>query len=256
MDALAQHRDAAGRVSVDIFADIETDRPLTHDLLGGLTRKWPLIYADPPWAFENRSELGEDRNANRHYDTMTVDQIMDLPVREIAADDAILAMWVTDPTLEQAMHVIRAWGFEYKTVGFYWAKTWEHADPEAMHSTKSFPIGPGYISRANPEQLWIAARGEPRRRIMEIDGVLKPDMSIRRLQFAPRGKHSQKPTKFYGLLERLYDGPYLELFSRTRRPGWAAWGNQVGGLEDGTAGRKKPAAERPIAAAPLLDTLG
>ena len=212
-----------------------------------------MIYADPPWAFENRSEIGEDRNANQHYDTMPIDDIMTLPVREIAAEDAILAMWVTDPTLEQAMHVIRSWGFTYKTVLFYWAKTWENADLEALHHTRSMPIGTGYITRANPEMMLIASRGEPRRRILNIDGVMKPDMSIRRLQFAPRGVHSQKPEKFYGLIERLYEGPYLEMFARTRREGWGSWGNQVGGLEDGTAGKKRKKDKRPPAPAPLFD---
>lgn len=236
-----------------IFDSIETDRPETADLFGNNTRKWRVIYADPPWSFANRSELGEDRNANQHYDTMPIEDIMALPVKDIAEDDAVLFMWVTDPTLDQAMHVLRAWGFDYKTVAFYWAKTWEKTDPTAMHETKDFPIGTGYITRGNPEQLWIASRGEPRRRLHRIDGILKPDMSIRRLQFAPRGVHSQKPEKFYGLIERLYDGPYLELFSRTRRPGWGAWGNQVGGLEDGTAGRKKKGEPRPPAAAPLFD---
>lgn len=253
MDALAPYRDQYGLVMPSIFDSIETDRPITHDLFGKMTRKWPLIYADPPWSFENRSELGEDRNANQHYSTMSIDDIMALPVREIAADDAMLAMWVTDPTLDQAMAVIKAWGFEYKTVLFYWVKTWEHANLEAMHETKSFPIGTGYITRAGPEMMLVASRGEPRRRILNIDGVMKPDMSIRRLQFAPRAKHSQKPRKFYGLLERLYDGPYLEMFARTRQPGWSAWGNQVGGLDDGTAGKKKKGAKRDIAPAPLFD---
>lgn len=236
-----------------IFDSIETDRPVTTNLFGENTRKWRVLYADPPWSFRNRSELGEDRNANRHYDTMSIEDIMAMPVKDIAEDDAVLFMWVTDPTLDQAMHVLRAWGFEYKTVAFYWTKTWEQTDPTAMHETKDFPIGNGYITRGNPEQLWVAARGEPRRRIHLIDGVLKQDMSIRRQQFAPRGVHSQKPEKFYGLIERLYEGPYLELFARTRRPGWGAWGNQVGGLEDGTAGRKKKGEPRPLAATPLFD---
>lgn len=245
--------DIQGFLPPHTFDSIETERPLTYDLFGGLTRKWSVIYADPPWAFKNRSELGEERNANQHYDTMTLEDIMALPVRDIAADDCILAIWVTDPTLAQAMEVIRAWGFEYRTVGFYWAKTWEDADLHEMHETRSFPIGTGYITRANPEQLWIAARGEPRRRIHEIDGILKTDMSIRRLQFAPRGEHSRKPEKFRRLIERLYDGPYLELFSRTRAEGWGAWGNQVGGLDDGTAGRKRKPLKRPDAPMPLFD---
>lgn len=247
---------AEGFVSDHMFDTIETDRPLTHDLFGKITRLWPVIYADPPWAFENRSELGEDRNANRHYDTMNLEDIMRMPVRDIAAKDAILFMWVTDPTLAQAMHVIEAWGFEYKTVGFYWTKTWEHTDHEAMHQTKDFPIGTGYITRGNPEQLWVAARGEPRRRLHLIDGIMKPDMSIRRQQFAPRREHSQKPDKFYGLIERLYDGPYLELFARTRRPGWSSWGNQVGAIEEGLVGRKRKGAKREPAPTPLFGEEG
>jgi len=252
MDALAQFRDVNGLVMPSIFDTIETERPITYDLFGQLTRKWPFIYADPPWAFENRSELGEDRNPNQHYQTMTIDQLMDLPVRDIAADDAILAIWVTDPILAQAMNLITAWGFEYKTVGFYWPKTWETTDHASMHETKSFPIGTGYITRGNPEQLWIAARGEPRRRIMNIDGIMKPDKSIRKLQFAPRAIHSEKPRKFYGLLERLYEGPYLEMFARTRHPGWASWGNQVGALDEGTAGRRNKSTKKE-APAPLFD---
>lgn len=253
MDPLAAYRDERGLVMPSIFDSIETERPLTYDLFGKMTRKWPFIYADPPWAFKNRSELGEDRNANQHYDTMGIEDIMALPVREIAADDAILAMWVTDPTLEQAMHVLKAWGFEYKTVGFYWAKTWDHANLEEMHETRSFPIGTGYITRGNPEQLWIASRGNPQRRILNIDGEMKPDKSIRRLQFGARGAHSEKPRKFYGLLERLYEGPYLEMFARTRQPGWSSWGNQVGGLEEGTAGKKKKTVRREAAPTPLFD---
>lgn len=238
---------------IGMFDSIETGRPATTDLFGNNTRKWRVIYADPPWNFENRSELGEDRNANRHYDTMTIEDIMAMPVADIAEDDAVLFMWVTDPTLDQAMHVIRAWGFEYKTVAFYWVKTWESADLECMNETRSFPLSTGYITRANPEQMLIASRGSPSKRIHLIDGVLKPDMSIRRLQFGARGVHSQKPAKFYNLIERLYDGPYLELFARTRREGWGSWGNQVGGLEDGTAGRRKKGVQRPQAATPLFD---
>lgn len=244
--------DEKGFVSPRLFDSIETDRPITYDLLGKLTRKWRVIYADPPWKFENRSELGEERNANQHYDTMSIQDIMSMPVKDIAEDDAVLIMWVTDPTLHQAMDVIKAWGFEYKTVLFYWVKTWDHVDLECMHETKSFPIGTGYVTRAGPEMVLIATRGKPERRILNIDGVMKQDKSIRRLQFAPRGKHSEKPKKFYGLIERLYDGPYLELFTRTRRPGWGAWGNQVGGLDDGTAGKKKKFV-KPVAPAPLFD---
>jgi N6-adenosine-specific RNA methylase IME4 len=229
-----------GSVDVSIFDNIETDRALTRDLFGNMTRKWSVIYADPPWAFENRSEAGEGRNPNQHYQTMTIEQMMEMPVQEIAEEDAILAIWVTDPTLEQAMHLIKAWGFTFKSVLFYWAKTWDKTDLSSMHETKDFPIGTGYITRGNPEQLWIASRGDPRKKLHLLGGEMKPDMSIRKLQFGARGEHSEKPRKFYGLLERLYNGPYLEMFARTRQEGWGSWGNQVGALEEGLIGKKKP----------------
>lgn len=237
-------------INAHLFDSIVSDRPLTHDLLGGLTRKWRVIYADPPWKFSNRSEKGEDRNANRYYDTMDLKDIMALPVADIAAEDSVLCLWVTDPTLNQGMRLLESWGFEYTTVLFYWAKTSKDADLDSLHHEKDLPMGTGYITRANPEMMLIGKRGDPSRRIHNIKGKLQADMSIRRLQFAPKGAHSEKPEKFARLIERLYDGPYLELFARKTRPGWGSWGNQVGGLEDGSAGGKRRLQQAPI---PLFD---
>ncbi len=242
--------DVRGFVSPHYFDDIVTDRVLTHDLLGKVSRKWRVFYADPPWAFDNYSEKGEDRNANQHYDTMSIEDLMAMPVADIADDDSVLALWVTDPTLRHAMRLLEAWGFEYKSVLAYWAKTWGKTDHTSMHETKDFPIGNGYGTRANPEQLWLCTRGKPERRIHTINGERKPDMAIRRLQFAPRMQHSRKPEKFRAIIERLYEGPYLELFTRTTPPGWGAWGNQVGLLDDGQVKTKKG---KVLAPAPLFD---
>jgi len=232
------------------FDNIITERPITYDLLGKLSRLWPVIYADPPWKFDNRSEKGEDRNANQHYNTMSLEELMALPVRDLAAPDCVLAIWVTDPTLRQAMTLIESWGFEYKSVLAYWAKTCKGTDLTCMHETADFPFGNGYGTRANPEQLWLCARGEPQRRKHLIKGHLKPDEGIRRLQFAKRMQHSRKPEKFRKIIERLYEGPYLELFTRTTRPGWAAWGNQVGLLDEGEVRTKKA---KVLAPTPLFD---
>lgn len=235
-----------------IFDNIVTDRPLTHDLFGAVTRKWPLIAADPPWSFDNWSEEGEDRNANQHYETMTLDQMKQLPVGDIAADDCALFLWVTDPTLPQAMELLKSWGFTYRSVAFYWAKIWEGADVHEMDERRTFPIGTGYGTRANPEQCWLATRGNPRRRILEIDGELKKDMAIRRLQFGPRTQHSAKPGKFYDLMTRLYEGPALEMFARNQRPGWACWGNQIDLLNEGPVRTKRRRKDRPKAPVPLF----
>ena len=85
-------------------------------------RKYGAIYADPPWSFRNWSARGTGRNAVSHYDCLDFRSLAALPVSELAADDCALFLWATDPLLPQALDLIRAWGFEYKTVAFYWAK--------------------------------------------------------------------------------------------------------------------------------------
>src|SRR5262249_28042768 len=91
-------------------------------------KRYGVVYADPPWYFKNFSAKGEGRNAIAHYDCLTIEEIKKLPVPEVAADDCILFLWVTDPMLDKAFAVIQSWGFEFKTVGFYWVKTNKFAD--------------------------------------------------------------------------------------------------------------------------------
>ena len=82
-----------------------------------------MIYADPPWLFKTRSDKGKDRSPEKHYPVLSIADICNLPVGDIAKPDSVLLMWVVDPLLDQAFKVIDAWGFTYKTVGFTWAKT-------------------------------------------------------------------------------------------------------------------------------------
>lgn len=235
------------------YFDVHTDRPPSYDLFGKNTRRWNVIYADPNWDFATRSDAGRDRSASTHYACASIDDICSLPVQELAAPDCALFMWATDPHLQNAFKVISAWGFEYSTVAFYWAKTTKGADLKAMHEVDSFPIGNGYSTRANVEPMLLATKGEPARALHMIRGKRQPDMSIRRLQFAKRLRHSEKPAKFRKLIQRLYQGPYIELFARHRAPGWDAWGNQVGLLDNPEASmRQKPIREP--AAAPLLES--
>ncbi|WP_431860206.1 MT-A70 family methyltransferase [Azospirillum sp.] len=172
-------------------------------------KRYGVIYADPPWRFKNYSKKGEGRNANRHYACMSIADIKALPVTALAADDCVLLMWATDPLLERAFEVIKAWGFTYKTVGFYWTKT--NADGSPF-------MGSGYWTRANPEQCLLATRGRPKRL----------SKGVRRWITAPVREHSRKPDEVYGRIERLVGGPYVELFSRSGAAGWDAWGDQVG----------------------------
>jgi N6-adenosine-specific RNA methylase IME4 len=165
-----------------------------------------VILADPPWTFATYSAKGKGRSAEAHYDCMSLPEIRELPIAGWAAEDCALFLWATDPLLPAALDVIAAWGFTYKTVGFYWVK-----------STKDgagFPMGTGYYTRANPEQCLLATRGHPKR----------ISRSVRKLIVSPRRLHSQKPDEVYERIEGLSPGPYLELFARGQRPGWDSWG--------------------------------
>ncbi|MGA8549988.1 MAG: MT-A70 family methyltransferase [Stellaceae bacterium] len=172
-----------------------------------------VIYADPPWTFSTYSRKGKGRSAEAYYDCMTLPELKALPVAEWAADDCALLLWTTDPLLPTALEVIRAWGFTYKTVGFYWAKLNKSADPTVYHEA-SFFTGLGFWTRANPELCLLATRGHPHRRRADV----------RKLIVSPRREHSRKPDEAYQRIEALCEGPYLEMFARFSRPGWDRWG--------------------------------
>ncbi|MGH6798723.1 MAG: MT-A70 family methyltransferase, partial [Roseiarcus sp.] len=186
--------------------------PITRDRNApGAQRRYSVIYADPPWAFQNRSDKGTGRNAISHYDCLDLRDLAGLPVAEFAADDCVLLLWAVDPLLDRAMDLIRAWGFTYKTVGFYWVKRNRETDRDAA-GDPGFFTGLGYWTRANPEQCLLATRGKPRRRARDVP----------RLVVEPRREHSRKPDAIRTRIERLVDGPYLELFARETKPGWGA----------------------------------
>lgn len=195
---------------------------------------YKVILADPPWRFETYNEKGRKRNPDwrpfkgspsRHYDTMSLKQIMALPVADCAATDCVLFLWACWPLLPEALMVIDAWGFKYKTAGFDWAKA-VLPDDRQMELMQDAPpimpkdeIGMGYWTRSNTEPCLLATRGKPKRL----------DAGVRMLIMEPRRQHSRKPPCQYERIERLVDGPYLELFARNEpRAGWTKWGNEVG----------------------------
>ena len=177
---------------------------------------YQVIYADPPWTFSTYSRKGKGRSAEAYYDCMTLPEIKELPVGEWAADDCALLLWTTDPLLPTALEVIRAWGFTYKTVGFYWAKLNRSADP-TTYQEASFFTGLGFWTRANPELCLLATRGHPHRRRADV----------KKLIVSPRREHSRKPDQAYERIEALCEGPYLEMFARFSRPGWDQWGAEA-----------------------------
>lgn len=177
-----------------------------------------VIYADPPWQFEAWSERGEDRAPQQHYDCMALDDICALPVRDICAKDAVLFLWVIQPMLPQALQVINAWGFTYKTVGFFWVKT-KGSQRLLFHDEDSTRMGLGYYTRSGCEQCWIATRGR---------GYERKVFDQRQVIFAPVREHSRKPDEIADAIVRMTpDLPRLEMFARTRRSGFMAFGNQT-----------------------------
>ena len=187
-------------------------------------RKYGVIYADPPWSFRNWSAKGTGRNAVSHYDCLSPQELSALPIADLAAPDCALFLWATDPLLPRAIELIQAWGFEYKTVGFYWVKL--NAKPK--HGADFF-TGLGYWTRANPEQCLLATRGKPTRRAKDV----------RRVVTESRREHSRKPDSVRERIERLVSGPYLELFARETKPGWDCWGNQAKLFDQGAASTRR-----------------
>ena len=190
--------------------------------------QYRVVYADPPWTFATFSRKGKGRSAEAHYDCLPLPDIKRLPVGDWAARDCVLMLWTTDPLLDKAMEVIEAWGFTYKTIGFYWAKLNKSAS-RLVYNDKSFFTGLGFWTRANPELCLLATRGHPRRR----------SAGVKKLVVSPRREHSRKPDEIYERIEALCEGPYLEMFARTERPGWDCWGLDTGAFADGRAPRRR-----------------
>ena len=173
------------------------------------TKKYNVIYADPPWSFKTYSNKGKDRSPEKHYNVMNFKDICNLPVNNIANDNSVLLMWVIDPLLDKAFEVINAWGFKYKTVGFTWAKT--------NRKSEGYFTGLGYWTRGNPEMCLLATKGRPKR----------INKDVKQLVVSQRQEHSKKPL-MHKEIERLVDGPYIELFARNKPyKNWDYWGNEV-----------------------------
>jgi N6-adenosine-specific RNA methylase IME4 len=182
-------------------------------------RRYGCIVADPPWPSMHQRSTYHRGKPEKHYPTMTVEDIAALDVASLAADDAHLWLWGVNRMLGEAYTVVRAWGFTPMSL-----LTWCKPGP-----------GMGYYLRNNTEHAVFATRGRP----------MVPVKKVSSSWFQwPRLKHSQKPAEFFDIVEAVSPGPRLEMFARTTRPGWDAWGHQApDAIRLETLDRREPVAE-------------
>ncbi len=175
-------------------------------------KKYKTIYADPPWQFQNRTgKVAPEHKRLTRYDTMTLDEIKQLPVSDIVDEKGHLYLWVPNALLPEGLEVMKAWGFEYKT-NIIWEKVRKDGMPDGR--------GVGFYFRNVTEILLFGIKGSKNR-------TLDPGRTQVNLIRSIKREHSRKPDEFIPLIENCSPAPYLELFARGDRKNWDMWGNQA-----------------------------
>ncbi|CAJ0703886.1 MT-A70 family methyltransferase [Ralstonia holmesii] len=175
-------------------------------------QKFKTILADPPWQFQNRTgKIAPEHKRLSRYGTMTLDDIKALPVEQAAAETAHLYLWVPNALLPEGLAVMAAWGFNYKS-NIVWQKIRKDGGPDGR--------GVGFYFRNVTELLLFGVRGKNAR-------TLDPGRTQVNIMSTRKREHSRKPDEQYDLITACSPGPFLELFARGERPGWAVWGNQA-----------------------------
>ena len=208
------NEEAKKRTKQNMLADIYPELP---------SKKYQIIYADPPWHYNGKMQFDKSSthkdaidlsrkifisSACFKYPTLKLPELKKLDVASIAADDSLLFLWTTNPHLDQAIELGKAWGFEYKTVAFVWNKM--------VHN-------PGKYTMSYCEMCLLFKRG----RIPTPRGA----RNVKQLVEVPRGEHSEKPQKVSDDIELMFpEQSRIELFARDRKPNWDNWGLDV--LED------------------------
>lgn len=170
-------------------------------------KKYNIIYADPPWKYQQKNLQGA---AEKHYSTMNMKDLCALPVEQLSDKDCVLFLWATFPMLAEALQLIKAWGFKYKTVAFVWLKQ--------NKKSPTWFFGLGFWTRGNAEICLLAVRGKPKRK----------SAGVHQFIISPIEQHSKKPDETRDrIVELMGDVPRIELFARQNTPGWDVWGNEA-----------------------------
>ena len=189
------------------------DHPATADFLSFVDgRKFRTILADPPWQFQNRTgKVAPEHKRLARYATLSLDGIKALPVADAVADSAHLYMWVPNALLPDGLAVMAAWGFTYKS-NIVWSKIRKDGGPDGR--------GVGFYFRNVTELLLFGTRGKNVR-------TLQPGRTQVNMIATRKREHSRKPDEQFKLITDCSPGPFLEMFARGERPGWAVWGDQA-----------------------------
>jgi site-specific DNA-methyltransferase (adenine-specific) len=188
--------------------------------------KYQVVYADPPWKYDNRidnaytSKQKFDENGKQYYPALDIDnhyptleskEIAELPIKELVDKDAVCFMWTTDTHMPQALEIMKAWGFTYKTIAFVWEKQTNLGNPVCLLSP---------WTHKTYEICLLGTRGAMMKN--------KKDNKIRQMVKAERTRHSAKPQEVADRIVRMFpDCARIELFARDAKPGWDVWGNEI-----------------------------
>jgi N6-adenosine-specific RNA methylase IME4 len=181
-----------------------------EDLLNKLQGPFSTILADPPWRFDNRTgKMAPEHQRLLRYSTMTMEEILELPVNRLAAAQAHLYLWIPNALISEGLQVMKRWGFTYKT-NLVWYKIRKDGGPDGR--------GVGFYFRNVTELVLFGVRGNMR--------TLNAGRRQTNILTTRKREHSRKPDELYDIIEACSPGPYLELFARHARKGWVQWGNE------------------------------
>lgn len=194
----------------------------SENLLTSIRGRFGTILADPPWQFQNRTgKMAPEHRRLSRYSTMTMKEIVELPVQLLAAEKSHLYLWVPNALLADGLAVMKAWGFEYKS-NLVWHKIRKDGGSDGR--------GVGFYFRNVTELILFGVRGKNVR-------TLQPGRRQVNFLASRKREHSRKPDELYDIIEECSWGPYLELFARTKREGWTVWGNEAPAKEFEFTGR-------------------
>ena len=173
------------------------------------SKKFDVILADPPWEYKAWPSKKWGVTFTHHYKSMKLEDVKNLPVQSLCKENCVLFLWTTCPNIPNALEVIKAWGFTYKTIAFVWIKQ--------NKKNNNLFMGCGHYTRANAELCLLAIKGRPK----------KLSSAVHQVIISHRREHSRKPDEQYSKIEQLFGGYKLELFARYKREGWDNWGIDI-----------------------------